>query len=80
MEQLRQEKLEIDQQLRAMHQTSSVGPLQSFTATRRNERGYSSDIDTNRRGNSRGRGRGGPQNNRGGRYQGNFFILNCFFN
>ncbi|XP_017071934.1 synaptic functional regulator FMR1 isoform X2 [Drosophila eugracilis] len=65
VEQLRQEKLEIDQQLRAI-QESSTGSTQSFPATRRSERGYSSDIESVRsmRGGgggqrSRGRGRGG---------------------
>lgn len=59
MEQLRQEKQEIDQQLRAI-QESSMGSIQSFPATRRSERGYSSDLDSVRsaRGASRGRGRG----------------------
>lgn len=84
MEQLRQEKLEIDQQLRAIHQTGNVSSMQSFTSTRRNERGYSSDLDTNRRGSSRGRGRGGLPGR--GRFQGKFlnnyrleaFIKRCF--
>ncbi|CAD7085234.1 unnamed protein product [Hermetia illucens] len=59
VEQLRQEKQEIDQQLRAI-QESSMGSIQSFPATRRSERGYSSDLDSVRsaRGASRGRGRG----------------------
>jgi len=42
VEQLRQEKLEIDQQLRAI-QESSMGSTQSFPVTRRSERGYSRD-------------------------------------
>jgi len=68
VEQLRQEKLEIDQQLRAI-QESSMGSTQSFPVTRRSERGYSSDIESVRsmrgggggqRGRGRGRGGGGP--------------------
>lgn len=68
VEQLRQEKLEIDQQLRAI-QESSMGSTQSFAVSRRSERGYSSDIESVRsiRGGSggqrgRGRGRGGGGN------------------
>ena len=59
MEQLRQEKLEIDQQLRAI-QESTMGSMQSFPISRRSERGYSSDMDSVRsgRGGPRGRGRG----------------------
>lgn len=49
--------------------------MQSFTSSRRNERGYSSDIDTNRRGNSRGRGRGGGTGRGGGRFQGEIRVL-----
>jgi len=49
--------------------------MQSFTSSRRSDRGYSSDIDSARRGNMRGRGRGGPLNTRGGgRFQGKFWI------
>nr|NP_001247017.1 fragile X messenger ribonucleoprotein 1, isoform G [Drosophila melanogaster]AFH06335.1 fragile X messenger ribonucleoprotein 1, isoform G [Drosophila melanogaster] len=68
VEQLRQEKMEIDQQLRAI-QESSMGSTQSFPVTRRSERGYSSDIESVRsmrgggggqRGRVRGRGGGGP--------------------
>ncbi|XP_017035847.1 fragile X messenger ribonucleoprotein 1 homolog isoform X1 [Drosophila kikkawai] len=68
VEQLRQEKLEIDQQLRAI-QESSMGSTQTFPVTRRSERGYSSDIESVRsmrgggggqRGRGRGRGGGGP--------------------
>ncbi|XP_055588443.1 fragile X messenger ribonucleoprotein 1 homolog isoform X2 [Uranotaenia lowii] len=64
LEQLRQEKLEIDQQLRAI-QGSSMGSMQSFTSNRnRSDRAYSSDIDGgNRSGRGGMRGRGG----RGGR-------------
>uniref|UniRef100_A0A336JX16 CSON002939 protein n=1 Tax=Culicoides sonorensis TaxID=179676 RepID=A0A336JX16_CULSO len=70
VEQLRQEKLEIDQQLRAIHQTSNANSIQNFNSSRRNDRGYSSDMDTARRGNSRGRGVRGALTGRG-RYQGN---------
>lgn len=72
VEQLRQEKLEIDQQLRAIH-GNNMGSMQSFPVQRRSDRGYSSDIDSIRsnRGGTSGqtsqaaglRGRGG----RGGR-------------
>lgn len=63
MEQLRQEKLEIDQQLRAI-QGSSMGSMQSFPVSRRSDRGNSSDIDSGNRSGRvgyrlRGRGRGG---------------------
>ncbi|KAM8704770.1 hypothetical protein ACLKA7_009256 [Drosophila subpalustris] len=77
VEQLRQEKLEIDQQLRAI-QESSMGSTQSFAVSRRSERGYSSDIESVRsiRGGSggqrgRGRGRGGGGNNMNQRYHNN---------
>lgn len=67
MEQLRQEKLEIDQQLRAI-QESSMGSVQNFPTSRRSERGYSSDIESVRssRGGPRGRGRGRGGNGGGG--------------
>ncbi|XP_059620830.1 fragile X messenger ribonucleoprotein 1 homolog isoform X2 [Phlebotomus argentipes] len=61
VEQLRQEKLEIDQQLRAL-QGSSLGSMQSYPSSRRSERGYSSDMDSMNRA-----GRGAP---RGGRMRG----------
>ncbi|XP_055710543.1 fragile X messenger ribonucleoprotein 1 homolog isoform X4 [Phlebotomus papatasi] len=61
VEQLRQEKLEIDQQLRAL-QGSSIGSMQSYPSSRRSERGYSSDMDSMNRS-----GRGAP---RGGRLRG----------
>ncbi|XP_064552646.1 fragile X messenger ribonucleoprotein 1 homolog isoform X4 [Drosophila montana] len=77
VEQLRQEKLEIDQQLRAI-QESSMGSTQSFAVSRRSERGYSSDIESVRsiRGGGggqrgRGRGRGGGGNNMNQRYHNN---------
>lgn len=47
VELLRQEKLEIDQQLRAI-QGTSMNTMQNFTVQRRSDRGYSSDIDTMR--------------------------------
>uniref|UniRef100_A0A182MPL0 K Homology domain-containing protein n=1 Tax=Anopheles culicifacies TaxID=139723 RepID=A0A182MPL0_9DIPT len=61
VEQLRQEKLEIDQQLRAI-QGSSIGSMQSFSMNRRSDRSYNNDGDGSRlnRGGMRGRGgRGG---------------------
>uniref|UniRef100_A0A182YPY2 K Homology domain-containing protein n=1 Tax=Anopheles stephensi TaxID=30069 RepID=A0A182YPY2_ANOST len=66
VEQLRQEKLEIDQQLRAI-QGSSIGSMQSFSMNRRLDRSYNNDGDGSRlnRGGMRGRGgrgvRGGSQ-------------------
>nr|CAD7401132.1 unnamed protein product [Timema cristinae] len=59
VEALRQEKLEIDQQLRSIH-GSTMGSMQNFPIQRRNDRGYNSDMDG---GNSRGRG--GPMRGRG---------------
>lgn len=47
VELLRQEKLEIDQQLRAI-QGNQTMPMQNFTVQRRSDRGYSSDVDTMR--------------------------------
>jgi fragile X mental retardation protein len=70
VEQLRQEKLEIDQQLRALHQNSSMNSMSSnFSTSRRNDRGYSSDMESNSRsgrGGPRGRGRGSGRGNVGG--------------
>nr|XP_045609517.1 fragile X mental retardation syndrome-related protein 1-like isoform X3 [Procambarus clarkii] len=60
VEQLRQEKLEIDQKLRNMHTTNSLGNSQGYPM-RRNDRGYNSDMEMG----SRGRGRGGPRGGRG---------------
>ncbi|XP_050294214.1 RNA-binding protein FXR1 [Anthonomus grandis grandis] len=62
VEQLRQEKLEIDQQLRSIHHHgSNLGSMQSLSMSgRRSDRGYSSDID------GRGPGGGGPRGGRGG--------------
>lgn len=65
VEHLRQEKLEIDQQLRSIH-GSSLGSMQSLSMGRRNDRGYSSDMDG---GGSRS-GRGGSMRGRGGRGRG----------
>lgn len=64
MELLRQEKLEIDQQLRAI-QGTSMNTMQNFTVQRRSDRGYSSDIDTMRSNRGGGGGAGnsmGPGN------------------
>ncbi|XP_044736396.1 synaptic functional regulator FMR1 isoform X2 [Chrysoperla carnea] len=67
VEQLRQEKLEIDQQLRSIH-GSTMGSMQSLQMSRRNERSFSSEVDNGGRGNSRGgsRGRGRGGGGRGG--------------
>lgn len=75
VEQLRQEKLEIDQQLRSIHGTT-MGSMQNLPMTRRNDRGYNSDMDGGTirgggRGSMRGRGRGsrgGPARNSEPRY------------
>ncbi|CAO1420517.1 unnamed protein product [Diamesa serratosioi] len=61
VEQLRQEKLEIDQQLRAI-QGSNMGSMQNFPINRRTDRAYSNDNDS--RGSNRG-GRGGRGGNGG---------------
>jgi fragile X mental retardation protein len=73
VEQLRQEKLEIDQQLRSIHGTA-LGSMQSLSMGRRNDRGYNSDMDgggrpgrgsmRGRGGRGRGGGPGGRQNDR----------------
>jgi fragile X mental retardation protein len=81
VEQLRQEKLEIDQQLRSIHGTA-LGSMQSLSMGRRNDRGYNSDMDgggrpgrgsmRGRGGRGRGGGPGGRQNDRynsGSRHQ-----------
>jgi fragile X mental retardation protein len=63
VEQLRQEKQEIDQQLRAI-QGTSMGSMQNFPMSRRSDRGYSNDYDSrSNRGSSRG-GRGSSRGNR----------------
>lgn len=48
VELLRQEKQEIDQQLRAIQGNTSMSSMQNFTVQRRSDRGYSSDVDTMR--------------------------------
>ncbi|XP_065223155.1 fragile X messenger ribonucleoprotein 1 homolog isoform X2 [Planococcus citri] len=73
VEKLRQEKVEIDQQLRSMHGTS-MGSMQTFPTQRRNDRGYNSDMESSqgggrgRGGSMRGRGRGGGRGNRNERF------------
>lgn len=70
MEQLRQEKSEIDQQLRSI-QGSTMGSMQSLSMSRRSDRGgYNSDMDGGRgRGQMRGRGgRGRGDRGRHDRY------------
>lgn len=54
---MRQEKQEIDQQLRAI-QGSNMGSMQSFPSSRRSDRAYSTDYDS--RSSRGGSGRGGP--------------------
>lgn len=79
VEKLRQEKVEIDQQLRSLHGTS-ISSMQSFPTQRRSDReGYNSDMENSQgggrgRGSMRGRGRGrGNRNdtrfNSGSRHQ-----------
>lgn len=73
VEQLRLEKLEIDQQLRAI-QFSSIGSMNMYMSNRRSERGYSSEADnmsrsgrgSSRGGRGRGSGRGGDRGGGGG--------------
>ncbi|EEB16847.1 conserved hypothetical protein [Pediculus humanus corporis] len=59
VEALRQEKQDIDQQLRSIHGTN-MGSVQNFPIQRRNDRGYNSDMDS-----GSGRGRGGQMRGRG---------------
>ncbi|KAL1465393.1 hypothetical protein WDU94_004971 [Cyamophila willieti] len=59
VEKLRQEKIEIDQQLRSIHGSALGGGMQSFQSSRRSDRGYNSDMEM-------GGGGGGPHG-RGGR-------------
>ncbi|KAL1506107.1 hypothetical protein ABEB36_005534 [Hypothenemus hampei] len=73
VDQLRQEKLEIDQQLRSIHHGSNLGSMQSLSQRgRRSDRGYNNDLDgRGPRGGSRGgrgRGRGGGGSRQGDRY------------
>ncbi|KAL7646752.1 UNVERIFIED_CONTAM: hypothetical protein RMT77_002007 [Armadillidium vulgare] len=79
VEQLRQEKLEIDQKLRSIHSTgNNIGGNMNYQ-NKRNDRGYSNDMEGGRgrgRGGVRGRGRGGPRDGSGsgvggGRYNDN---------
>lgn len=71
VEQLRQEKLEIDQQLRAI-QGATMGSMQNFSMNRRDRdhRAYSSDVDGGGGGGPGGSGgrsgRGGMRGGRGG--------------
>lgn len=58
---MRQEKQEIDQQLRAI-QGSGMGSMQSFPMSRRSDRAYSNDYDSR---SNRGSSRGGRGSNRG---------------
>ncbi|XP_008191235.1 RNA-binding protein FXR1 isoform X3 [Tribolium castaneum] len=75
VEQLRQEKLEIDQQLRSIH-GNALGSMQSLSMSRRNDRGYNSDMDgggrpgrgSMRGRGGRGRGGGGPGGRQNDRY------------
>lgn len=66
MEQLRQEKQEIDQQLRAI-QGTNMGSMQNFQSSRRSDRAYSNDYDSrsSRGGSSRGGPRGSGRGSRG---------------
>lgn len=60
---MRQEKQDIDQQLRAI-QGSGMGSMQNFPMSRRSDRAYSNDYDSrSNRGSSRG-GRGSSRGNR----------------
>lgn len=58
---MRQEKQDIDQQLRAI-QGSGMGSMQSFPMSRRSDRAYSNDYDSR---SNRGSSRGGRGTNRG---------------
>ncbi|XP_044761790.1 fragile X mental retardation syndrome-related protein 1 isoform X2 [Coccinella septempunctata] len=68
VEQLRQEKLEIDEQLRSIHGTN-LGSMQSLPMGRRNDRGYNSDMDGGGRPRGSMRGRGGRGRGSGYRNQ-----------
>ncbi|XP_055614904.1 fragile X messenger ribonucleoprotein 1 homolog isoform X4 [Toxorhynchites rutilus septentrionalis] len=70
VEQLRQEKLEIDQQLRAI-QGATMGSMQNFSMNRRSDRAYSSDVEGGSRSGRGGmRGRGGRGRGGNPRYTG----------
>lgn len=58
MELLRQEKQEIDQQLRAIQGNTSMSSMQNFTVQRRSDRGYSSDVTVDTMRPNRGSGAG----------------------
>lgn len=88
LEQLRQEKLEIDQQLRSIH-GSAIGSMPSLPMSRRNDRGYNSDMDGNTGGRIRGggsmrsrggRGRGGPSRQNDSRYNSGSNTINDYVN
>ncbi|KAI5711882.1 hypothetical protein M8J75_003880 [Diaphorina citri] len=71
VEKLRQEKIEIDQQLRSIHGSNLGGGMQNFQSSRRSDRGYNSDMEMGGGGGGLGggggRGRGGGRRGRGGR-------------
>lgn len=58
VELLRQEKQEIDQQLRAIQGNTSMSSMQNFTVQRRSDRGYSSDVTVDTMRPNRGSGAG----------------------
>lgn len=71
MEQLRQEKLQIDQELRSYHGPGAVGTL--HFPSRRTDRPYADLDGMGHRGRGgRGSGRGGPSRGTGGRGRGGY--------
>jgi len=82
VEALRQEKQEIDQQLRSIHGSSQGMLPPSMPYSRRPDRGYSTEMDGGGRGRGRGgsRGRGGPRHSEPRFNAGNtsFLVLSCF--
>ncbi len=71
MEQLRQEKLQIDQELRSYHGPGAVGTL--HFPSRRTDRPYADLDGMGHRGRGgRGSGRGGPPRGTGGRGRGGY--------
>lgn len=66
VEALRQEKLEIDQQLRSIHGTNT-GPMQSFQHSRRGMPGMGPEENSGSRGGRGGQSRGGGRGGGGGR-------------